>query len=110
MSLRLRLERALGLGPSDDPRSLAVGAQRASTSERPLTSTAGARVRVVRDPADGAVGRLLVALHRRGVPFELREAGAADPAGVWVDGARTTPEDARARLVAGASGAESVRR
>lgn len=100
MPLRDRLERALGLGRSDDPRPVAVGGVSGGAVERPLTSTPGARVRVVRDRADGPTGRLLVALHRRGVPFELLDAGPDAPAGVWIDGRPTTPDEARARLTA----------
>jgi hypothetical protein len=100
MPLRDRIERALGLARSDDPRPVTVGAMHASVAERPLTSTPGARVRIVRDPADGPTGRLLVALHRRGVPFELLPAGPEHAPGVWIDGQPTTPDDARARLTA----------
>src|SRR5687767_6745896 len=65
-----RLSHLLGLGPTDEPRRVAVGARRAVT-ERPVVSTPGARVRVARDGRDGEIGRLLVWLHRRGEPVEL---------------------------------------
>ena len=47
MSLKSRVDRLLGVGPSDDPRVIAVAAKRVRV-EVPVVSTPGARVRVER--------------------------------------------------------------
>lgn len=94
MGLRDRLDRAFGLGPSDEPRALAVEARRA-VQVRPVTSTPGARVRISRDGWDGDTSRVLLMCHRRGVPFELVEG----PNGVWFDGAPVSMGQLRAKLV-----------
>jgi hypothetical protein len=88
-----RLARLLGLGPSDEPRRVAVGARRVVT-ERPVVSTPGARVRISRDGRDGEIGRLLLWLHRRGEPVEL----ASGENAVWLDGRRAEPGEVRAKL------------
>lgn len=99
MSLRDRFERAIGLGRSDDPRAHVVGGAVARADARPVASVLGARVRIRRRATDGAVGRLIVALHRRGVAFELVEAASDEPSGVWIDGRAVSPADARRELV-----------
>ncbi len=93
MSLRDRLDRALGLGPSDEPRALAVEAKR-RVVVRPILSTPGARVRLSRDGRDGELGRVLLMCHRRGVPIELVDG----PNGLWLDGAPVSPLALRAAL------------
>jgi hypothetical protein len=95
VALRDRFERAIGLGRSDDPRAHVVGGAGARADARPIASVPGARVRIRRRAADGAVGRLIVALHRRGVAFEIVEAGESEPSGVWIDGRAVSPADAR---------------
>jgi hypothetical protein len=87
------LDRLLGLGPADEPRPIAVG-RRARVRERPLASTPGARVRVSRDGRDGDIGRLLLWLHRRGIPVELVDG----PNEVRLDGVPHTPAEIRRRL------------
>ncbi len=64
------LDRLLGLGPSDEPRPIAVG-RRAPVVERPVVSTPGAALRVQRSGRDGEVVRLLAWCHRRGIPVEI---------------------------------------
>jgi hypothetical protein len=93
MGLRDRLDRALGLGPSDEPRAVAVAGPRAGRA-RPVVSTPGARVRVQRDGRDGDLGRVLLWLQRRAVPVEL----ADGPNGLWLDGVPITPTELRRRL------------
>ncbi|MSQ01710.1 MAG: hypothetical protein EXR71_07435 [Myxococcales bacterium] len=94
MSLRTRLDRALGLGPSDEPRPIAVAARRARVNI-PLVSTPGGRVRINRTHHSGELGRLLLWLHRNRVPVELMD-GDADE--VWVDGEAVSTTEARRRL------------
>ncbi len=94
MSLRSRLDRALGLGPTDDPRVFSVAARRTRV-ETPLVSTPGARVRIVRTGRDGELLRCLGWLHRRGLPVELID---GDEDTVWLDGTVVTPSELRARL------------
>ncbi len=98
MALRDRFERAIGLGRSDDPRAHVVGGAAGRADERPIASVPGARVRIRRRATDGAVGRLIVALHRRGVAFELVDAAPDEASGVWIDGRAITPDEARERL------------
>lgn len=93
MGLRDRLDRALGLGPSDEPRAHTVEARRA-VKVRPVESTPGARVRIARDGWDGETSRVLLMCHRRGVPVELVDG----PAGVWLDGVALTPAELKAKL------------
>lgn len=93
MPLRDRLDRALGLGPSDEPRPLAVEARRRVTV-RPVVSTPGARVRLSRDGWDGDVSRVLLMCHRRGVSVELVDG----PSGIWLDGSPISAEDLRLRM------------
>lgn len=93
MGLRDRVERALGLGTSDEPRALTVeGPRRVAT--RPVVSTPGARVRLSRDGWDGDLARVLLMCHRRGVPVEIVEGDN----GLWLDGAPVSPLELRARL------------
>lgn len=92
-ALRHRFERLIGLGPSDNPRAVAVGG-RARAVERPVVSTPGARVRIARDGWDGEIGRLVLFLHRRAIPMELVEG----PNVVTLDGAAVQPERLRERL------------
>lgn len=94
MSLKGRMDRLLGVGPTDDPRHFAVGARRARV-ETPLLSNPGARLRIVRTGRDGDIGRLVLWCHRSGVPMDLVE-GEGD--GVFLDGEPTTPQEARRRL------------
>lgn len=91
----------MGLGPSDDPRRVEVRRRVASRAERPLVSTPGARVRLVRSGWDGELGRLLVRLHRRGVPVELAEGDDA----LTLDGEPVTVEE----LLRGLSGRGGAR-
>lgn len=94
MSLRARFEHAIGLGPSDEPRAVTVG-ERQVVHVRPVVSTPGARVRISRDGWSGDVGRVVVALHRRAVAFELVDG----PNVLTLDGrAVTAAELLRARL------------
>jgi hypothetical protein len=93
MGLRDRLDRALGLGPSDEPRALTVEARR-TVQVRAVESTPGARVRISRDGWDGDTSRVLLMCQRRGVPFELVEG----PNGVWFDGAPVSMAELRAKL------------
>ncbi len=93
MGLRDRLDRALGLGPSDEPRPMAVEARRTVTV-RPVVSTPGARVRISRDGRDGELARVLLMCQRRGVPVELVEG----PNGLWLDGIALTPAELEAKL------------
>ncbi|MES2642596.1 MAG: hypothetical protein V4850_24140 [Myxococcota bacterium] len=87
------LERALGLGPSDEPRALSVeGPPRRAV--RPVVSTPGARVRLSRDGWDGELARVLLMCHRRGVPVELVEGEN----GIWLDGLAVSSLELRARL------------
>ena len=69
MSLRSRLDRALGLGPSDEPRPIAVEARRRA-EVRPVVSTPGARIRLVTDGWSGELGRVSLVCHRRNIPVE----------------------------------------
>ncbi|MDP2306808.1 MAG: hypothetical protein Q8P18_12360 [Pseudomonadota bacterium] len=93
MGLRDTLERALGLGTSDEPRAHTVEAPRRAVVH-PVVSTPGARVRLSRDGRDGELGRVLLMCHRRGVPVELIDG----PNGLWLDGTPVTPLDLRSRL------------
>lgn len=93
MGLRDRLDRALGLGPSDEPRAVTVAA-RTTAKVRPVTSTPGARVRIARDGWDADTSRVLLMCQRRGVPVELVDG----PSGLWLDGAPVSAEELRARL------------
>ncbi len=94
MSLKSRMDRLFGVGPTDDPRLIAVAARRTRV-ERQLVSTPSARLRIERTGRDGDIGRLVLWCHRSGVPMELVD-GEAD--GVWLDGERTTPVEARRQL------------
>lgn len=94
MGLKSRFDRALGLGPRDDPRVIAVEARRRRV-ETPLVSTPGARVRMSRTGRDGALIRCLGWLHRRGVPVELLD-GEVDT--IWLDGAPVTADELKSRL------------
>jgi hypothetical protein len=80
--LRDRFDALIGLGPSDNPRPVAVGRVR-RVVERPVMSTPGARIRIRRDGRDGDIGRLVLMCHRRGVAMELSEGENA----VFLDGA-----------------------
>lgn len=86
------VERKLGLGTADEPRAVAVEARR-KRKDLLVTSTPGARVRLVRDGHDGDVARILLWCVRRGIPVELQE---GEP-GIYLDGQRVTPETLRAR-------------
>ncbi len=66
------LDRLLGLGPSDEPRPIAVG-KRATVVERPVVSVPGAAVRVERSGRDGEVIRFLAWCHRERVDVEIVE-------------------------------------
>jgi hypothetical protein len=93
MSLRSRLDRALGLGPSDEPRAVAVAARRTVTL-RPVASTPGARVRVARDGWSPDTSNVLLMCQRRGIPVELVDG----PSGFWLDGAPVSAEELAKRL------------
>lgn len=93
MGLRDRFERAIGLGVGDEPRKLSVG-RRGRRIERPLVSTPGARVRIVRDGRDGGLALALLLCHRNGVPVELAEG----PNALYVDGRPCAPEELRKRI------------
>lgn len=86
MSLRARFEHAIGLGPSDEPRAVTVGA-RAATVVKPVVSTPGARVRITRDGWSAELARVILTLHRRGIPFQLDDG----PNALHVDGRPVTP-------------------
>lgn len=88
------LDRLLGLGPSDEPRPVAVG-RRAPVVERPLVSTPGAALRVERSGHDGHLIRLLAWCHRERVPVEIVE-GSVDR--VTLHGRALSPTEARAAL------------
>jgi hypothetical protein len=91
--LRQRIDHALGLGPSDEPRPFAVeGPARARV--RPVVSTPGARVRISRDGHDGTLTGLLLWCHRRGIPVELVDG----PNGAWLDGEAETAQGVKDRL------------
>ena len=94
MSLRSRFERAVGLGPRDEPRAIEVTARRRRVNT-PVVSTPGARLRLVRSGGDGEIGRLLLWCLRRGVAVELV---AAEVDEVWLDGERVSPAEAQRRL------------
>lgn len=94
MSLKSRLDRLLGVGPSDDPRMVAVAAKRVRV-EAPLVSTPGARLRVERTGNDGEIGRLVLWCHRRQLPMELSN-GADDR--ITLDGELVTVAEVRRRL------------
>ncbi|GDX82235.1 hypothetical protein LBMAG42_40460 [Deltaproteobacteria bacterium] len=94
MSLKSRVDRLLGVGPSDDPRVIAVASKRTRV-ETPVVSTPGARLRVERTGNDGELGRLVLWCHRRGVPMELVE-GTEDR--VILDGEAATVAEVRRRL------------
>ena len=94
MSLKSRVDRLLGVGPSDDPRVIAVAAKRVRV-EVPVVSTPGARVRVERTGYDGEIGRLVLWCHRRGIALELVEA-AEDR--LWLDGLTVSVAELRRRL------------
>ncbi len=64
------LDRLLGLGPSDEPRPIAVG-KRAPVVERRVVSVPGAEVRVERSGRDGEVIRFLAWCHRARVDVEI---------------------------------------
>ena len=86
MSLRRRIDRALGLGPTDEPRPVAVGT-RGRRVQHALVSTPGARVRISRDGWDGEVQKALLWCVRSAVPVEIVEGDN----GVWVDGEQVEP-------------------
>ena len=86
MGIKAVFEEAIGLGRSEDVRKIAVGVARARV-DRAVRSTAGARVRIVRDGRDGAVVRALLWCLRNEVPVEILP---GEP-GVWVDGVRVAP-------------------
>lgn len=87
MGISNYVERALGLGPSDEPRRVEVGV-RQKREDRPVASTPGARVRIVRDGYDGRMSRAVQLLHQRGIPFVLEEGTPR----LEVDGAVVSPE------------------
>lgn len=88
------LDRALALGPADDPRRVRVESRRKGV-DIPLISRSEAAVRVVRTGKSGELGRFVLWAHRRGVAMELL-AGEADE--VWVDGELCSVGEARRRL------------
>lgn len=94
MSLKSRVDRLLGVGPSDDPRVIAVASKRVRV-EVPLVSTAGARLRVERSGYDGEIGRLVLWCHRYGLAMELVES-VEDR--VILDGEAVTVAEVRRRL------------
>ncbi len=79
------LDRLLDLGPTDDPRRVAVAA-RSTTQRREIVSTPGARVRLSRDGRDPEVQKALLWLVRGGIAVEL-ETGEA---GIFVDGRKVS--------------------
>ena len=93
--LKHLVERRLGLGTADEPRPVAVEAKR-TRKDLLITSTRGARVRLVGEGRDGDVARALLWCLRRGVPVELQ---AGEP-GVYLDGQRIAPESLRTRYPA----------
>ncbi len=96
MGLKSVFEEAIGLGRSEDVRKIAVGGGRARV-DRPVQSTPGARVRIVRDGHDGESARVMLWCVRNDVPFEL----VTGAPGIWVDGTevpRPTPALMRERL------------
>ena len=94
MSLRQRLEHALGVGPTDDPRRIAVSGRKQRPTN-PVVSVSGARVRVTRSGRDGEIQRFVGWCHRRGIAMELAD-GETDE--LWLDGVATSPAEARGRL------------
>lgn len=91
--LKDRVEGALGLGRSDEPRPVAVEARRKRV-DREVRSTPGARVRLSRDGRDGDVQRALLWCVRRGLPVELIEG----PPAIFVDGQAVSLDELRERL------------
>ena len=88
------LDRLLGLGPSDEPRPIAVG-KRVKLAERPVVSVPGVPVRVERSGRDGEVIRFLAWCHRAGVDVEIVD-GEVDR--VTVRGQALSPGEAARRL------------
>ncbi|MBM4367319.1 MAG: hypothetical protein FJ102_13995 [Deltaproteobacteria bacterium] len=88
------LDRLLGLGPSDEPRPIAVGT-RSVVTERPVVSVPGARVRIERSGRDGEVIRFLAWCHREQVDIEIVD---ADIDRVTVDGRALSPAEAARAL------------
>lgn len=88
MSLRSRLDRALGLGPSDEPRPVTVEARRRAVVT-PVVSTPGARVRLQTDGWSGELGRVSLMCHRRNIPVE-RTVGRDM---LMLDGVEVTPRE-----------------
>lgn len=88
------LDRALSLGPADDPRRVRVESKRKGV-DNPLVSVPGASVRVIRTGQSGKLGRFVLWAHRRGVAMEL-VAGDCDE--VWVDGELCLVGEARRLL------------
>lgn len=88
------LDAVFDLGPTDDPRRVAVGHKVAGT-RRALASTPGARVRLVRSnpPADPEAQKALLWLSRAGVPVELATSEVADAQGIFVDGRKVALAD-----------------
>lgn len=96
--LKDRVERTLGLGVADEPRPVAVEAKRKRV-DRSVTSTPGARVRLVRASPNGDVQRVLLWCLRRDIPVELVDdptASAGSP--IQLDGVAVTADELRARL------------
>lgn len=87
VGLRERFERAIGLGVGDEPRRVEVQRRARRGADRPVVSTPGARIRMARTGRDGELARLLVLLHRRGIPVEIVDG----PDMVTLDGAPITP-------------------
>lgn len=93
MGLKDRFEHLLGLGVGDEPRRVAVEADRRRV-DRVLVSTPGARVRIVRGPDPGELQRVLLWCLRRGIPVEL---GEGEP-GLSLDGRVIAPDELRIAL------------
>lgn len=93
MSLRSRLDRALGLGPSDEPRPITVEARRRAVVT-PVVSTPGARVRIQTEGWSGELGRVSLMCHRRNIPVER----AVGRDVLTLDGVEVTPAELWRRL------------
>lgn len=87
------LDRLLQLGPSDDPRSVAVGTVRGARAVD-IVSVPGARVRLRRDGRDADVQLALLWCVRNGVPVELVDG----PPAIHLDGAPVALAELIARL------------